>query len=92
VSGGAYNYSGEQIRSVTYEIEAGDWQIDSDYHRRSDLTALRRWLLAHMELVAVAVHAIEWIDSGDWSPGDEVDPIKRVADHGKTFFIEKSRS
>lgn len=34
-------------------------------------TPARAALLDHLELVAEAVYACEWVDSGDWSSGDE---------------------
>lgn len=30
---------------------------------------------AHLELVAKALHDIEWVDSGDYGPGDETAAI-----------------
>lgn len=30
----------------------------------------------HLLLVADAMHAVEWVDSCDWGPGDEVEAIK----------------
>lgn len=34
-------------------------------------TPERRAFAAHLKLVAKALHDIEWVDSGDFGPGDE---------------------
>lgn len=34
-------------------------------------TPERKAFAAHLELVAKALHDIEWVDSGDYGPGDE---------------------
>lgn len=39
-------------------------------------TPERAALLDHLELVAQAVKACEWVDSGDWSKGDDSEFIK----------------
>lgn len=39
---------------------------------------LRRALGDHMKLVAKAMHDIEWVDSCDKGPGDEIEAIRAV--------------
>lgn len=39
---------------------------------------LRRQFAEHLKLVAEALHDIEWVDSGDKSPGDENEAIRHV--------------
>ena len=38
-------------------------------------TPERRAFKRHLEQVAEALKAIEWVDSGDWGPGDENEAI-----------------
>lgn len=38
-------------------------------------TPERRAFKQHLQMVAEALKAIEWVDSGDWGPGDEDEPI-----------------
>lgn len=40
----------------------------------------------HLQLVADALHAIEWVDSGDFGDGDESEPIRKCL--GKTGCLE----
>lgn len=39
-------------------------------------SAERMAFAAHLRLVAKALHDIEWVDSGDYGPGDENDAIR----------------
>lgn len=41
-------------------------------------TPLRRSLRAHLKKVSEALRAVEWVDSGDWGPGDEDGPIREL--------------
>jgi len=41
-----------------------------------EANALRAAFRAHLELVAKALHDIEWVDSYDWGPGDECAAIR----------------
>ncbi len=43
-----------------------------------DSTPLRRAFRKHLKLVAKALHDIEWVESGDYSPGDEDAAIRKV--------------
>lgn len=36
----------------------------------------RRAFAKHLERICQALHDIEWVDSGDYSPGDENDAIR----------------
>jgi len=42
---------------------------------------LRAWFVEHLRLVSTAMHDIEWVDSGDYGPGDEVEALERVRAH-----------
>lgn len=50
-------------------------RVENDANFKMD-TPLRRAFKAHLAKVATALHDIEWVDSGDWSPGDEVEAIE----------------
>lgn len=40
--------------------------------------AERAWLVTVLRAVARAAHDVEWVDSGDYGPGDEVEAIRAV--------------
>ena len=61
MSGGTYGFG-------TYK------QIEEYLATLKDGTAQRRAFKAHLVCVAQAMRAIEWVDRGDWEPGQE-DPI-----------------
>ena len=48
----------------------------------------RKALGVHLSLIAEALHDIEWVDSADYSPGDEIESIKKVISMEKV--LEKS--
>jgi len=57
MSGGSYQYAFYKIEELAAEIRPG--------------SALRKAFKAHLVRVAKACHDIEWVDSGDYSHGDE---------------------
>ena len=63
MSGGAYNYAYVNVREMGEELihSGGDERV-----------AFGRLMLK----VAEAMHDIEWVDSGDYSHGDESEAIK----------------
>jgi len=40
--------------------------------------AERAWLVRVLRAVGKAAHDVEWVDSGDYGPGDEVEAIRAV--------------
>lgn len=40
--------------------------------------AERKWFAELLRLASKAAHDIEWVDSGDFGPGDEVEAIRAV--------------
>lgn len=60
MSGGSMNYLSDKIE---YEL------------RFREDTPLRRAFMEHMQRVMKALHEIEWVDSGDNSPGRDEDAI-----------------
>lgn len=63
MSGGSYNYAYSRVEDV------------ADALRRSP-DSLRRAFATHLELVAKAMHDIEWVDSHNYVPGDEDEAIR----------------
>jgi hypothetical protein len=55
MSGGSMQYLYSLVRDADFRLD----------------TPLRRAFHRHLQLVAEALHAIEWVDSGDSGPGDE---------------------
>ncbi len=69
MSGGTDNYAYRQVEMVAERLKA-----------QRNTTPLRKAFAEHLELVAVAMHDLEWVDSQDSSPGDEEAAIRRVID------------
>ena len=63
MSGGSYNYAYQGVEVFVAELRG----------RYSD--PMRRTLAEHLVKVAAAMRAVEWVDSGDFGPGDEHGPI-----------------
>ena len=63
MSGGSMNYLYRKLL----------WESDFE-----DTTELRKEFRMHLVVVAAALKAIEWVDSGDMSPGDEDEAIDQV--------------
>lgn len=57
MSGGAYEYGYQHINDLVDQIDLR--------------TPLRQAFVGHLRLIAQACKAIEWVDSGDLSDGDE---------------------
>ena len=66
MSGGSYDYLYSKVEDVA--------------NRLSDIseTPLRRAFAEHLQLVASALHDIEWVDSGDMGKDGDVDAIRAV--------------
>lgn len=62
MSGGSHSYRYREIEQEAYELS------------KSNLT-YRKAFAHHLELVAKAMHAIEWVDSGDCGPGDDKEAV-----------------
>lgn len=66
MSGGSYEYAYRHVDDMACSVA-----------RRVD-NPLRQAFAAHLSLVAKAMHAVEWVDSGDYGPGDEDEAIRKV--------------
>lgn len=68
MSGGAYNYLFRYMEEVAHKLKI-------------DPLPYRRAFGDHMLKCAEAMHRIEWVDSGDESPGDDFESIMKCIDH-----------
>lgn len=64
MSGGCYDYFSLRIDEFIDRLE-------NDTKQRKSFKKL-------LQLISEAVHAIEWVDSGDYSPGDENKALDKV--------------
>lgn len=53
--------------------------------------AERRWFAAHLRLVAEAMRCVEWVDSDDYGPGDEVEAIRALRAHAAAPRVDPAR-
>lgn len=77
MSGGSYSYVYLKVEDFIHDlktsIQAEATDIASDIN-----TEIRSKFVKHLELVAAAMKAIEWVDSGDCSPPHDEEAIKLV--------------
>lgn len=59
MSGGSYDYAYRDMDSFIRDLD------------RNASTPLRKAFVKHLAKVAKAMHDVEWVDSGDYSEGDE---------------------
>jgi hypothetical protein len=57
--------------SMGYLYRCLEWQAEFAQDTPERIAFAR-----HLELVAKALHDIEWVDSGDYGPGDENEAIR----------------
>lgn len=69
MSGGSMNHLYHKVSSAEFEQN----------------TLERRAFYDHLHLVAMALHDIEWVDSGDYVPGDETEAILACLQPGATL-------
>ena len=70
MSGGSYDYAYQGVNDMAHNLE------------RMSSEPLRRAFAEHLLQVATAMHAIEWVDSADYSKGAEVEHIRAVLKPG----------
>jgi len=99
MSGGSYDYAFSTINmfidaceETLARLETG--KTGSEWEEDFEPTALdlasakeRRRFLDHLRKVSEAMRAIEWVDSGDFGPGDEIAPIKMVVGDEKLVDV-----
>lgn len=76
MSGGSYQYAYSRLEN----------DFLSEFLRRAN-TPERREFAAHIRKVIKAMHDIEWVDSGDYAPGDEKAAIMECID--KVELLER---
>jgi hypothetical protein len=59
--------------SMDYLYSKIEWFADFEEN-----TPERKAFAEHLKLIVKALHDIEWVDSGDYSPGDENEAIMAV--------------
>ena len=65
MSGGSYDYAYLKVNDFVGNL------------RSVHNSPLRKAFADHLELVAKAMHDIEWVDSGDYGKGDEEESIRK---------------
>jgi hypothetical protein len=73
MSGGAYDYAYIKVEDMARELE-----------KHKD--PLRRAFAEHLFSVSKAMYDVEWVDSGDYSPGAEHEAIHIVIDDRATVM------
>lgn len=82
MSGGFYQYKYHWLRDLAEEIDVA-LREDKEYCYGSHNQNLRKHFVELLLRVSDAAHDIEWVDSGDYEPGDEDKRLRKV--HGKTI-------
>lgn len=59
-------------------------KLEYDANFRKD-TPDRLAFAKHLKLVAKALHDIEWVESGDYGPGDDTEAIRACLSSGATL-------
>lgn len=68
-----------QSEPRVYSKETKQWIVGSEAQAIIDFAVHERvWFAKLLRAVAKAAHDIEWVDSGDYGPGDEVESIRAV--------------
>lgn len=65
MSGGSWDYLYQKL-------------FDAGLRLKKEPDQLRQKLGNHLLVVGEAMEAIEWVDSMDWGPGDEIPAIKKA--------------
>jgi len=69
MSGGSYNYACHKVDYFIEDVRTKD--------ANPDIEKMRKDFVEHLKNISDAMKAIEWVDSGDRGPGDEIEPIKK---------------
>jgi hypothetical protein len=72
VSGGSWDYVYRHVEDAAERMETEARAT----MRPGSRPTLRAEFAAHLRLVAAALHDVEWVDSCDYGPGDDVDAIR----------------
>lgn len=66
MSGGSLDYAYSKVNYIADEVE------------RQATTALQKAFVKHLRDVGEALHDLEWVGSGDYGVGDEVEVLRKV--------------
>lgn len=77
VSGGAYDRAYVGVESMADDMRRNTNANTVD----ADSLADRLWFAGLLRLVGRAMHDVEWVDSDDYGPGDEIAAIRAVRDY-----------
>jgi len=75
MSGGSLEYAYSKIEYIAHDVES------------QARTPLHKAFASHLRDVATALHYLEWVLSGDYGPGDEVESIRKVVDKTKEIQV-----
>lgn len=75
MSGGAYSYAYLRLDEFIEEVRKRDERADD---LTFEVRCVRATFMAHLQRVSSAMREVEWVDSGDNGPGDEVEAIRKV--------------
>jgi len=77
MSGGSYDYAYTRVWDFAESLRLNGEHLSPEARKaREDFKVL-------LAKVAEAMRAIEWVDSSDFGPDDEIKPIREALDNGK---------
>lgn len=72
-----------------YSKEKREWVTGAEAKSIIDsANSERKWFVGLLNLVAEAAHDIEWVDSSDYGPGDEVEAIRAIRRYARAESSE----
>lgn len=78
MSGGSWDYRpyefADMAECLRHDTCPKGYKLDLNEHQKAE----RRFLADVVIAVSEALHAIEWVDSSDWSYPEDVDAIAKV--------------
>lgn len=82
MSGGSWNYICYQIEEIASSI----------YYQQNLPTDLSKKLYQKINLLSIAMHDIEWVDSYDYSPGEEETAVKYFLGIELEKYLKKAKT
>lgn len=89
MSGGSLNYVYSPVADAAHDIRGESARL----HRHPERAALWRAFADHLELVSKALHACEWVMSGDWGDDQADRELRAVlgADAARAALLAQAR-
>ncbi len=75
MSGGSLEYAYSKVGYIADDVES------------QARTPLHKAFASHLRDVANALRDLEWVLSGDYGPGDEIESIRKVVDKAKEVEV-----